>query len=135
MELCYYYTELKCGCLVTQTLIPRETGRMVGKQSIQMCSKSIQPRHQLKNLKPLSQWEFCHLLLSERTKANTHSKRIPIRQTNISSLSTPVFLLTSVFEAKLSHIHLTLHICKICVRKKLLPSCNFYPVFPVILMP
>lgn len=35
MELCYYYMELKCGCIVTQTLLPRETGRTVGKQSFQ----------------------------------------------------------------------------------------------------
>ena len=37
-------------------------------------SKSIQPSHQLETLKPLSQWEFCNLLLSERTKANTFKK-------------------------------------------------------------
>lgn len=52
-------------------------------------SKSIQTRHQLKTPKPLSQWEYCHLLLSEGTKAHTYSKNIPIRQTNISNLSTP----------------------------------------------
>lgn len=53
-----------------------------------MFLKKTQPRHLLKTLKPFSQWEFQHLLLSERTKGSTHSKKIPVRQTNRNNLST-----------------------------------------------
>lgn len=93
-------------------------------------SKSIQPRHQLKTLKPLSQWGFCNLLLSDRTKANTHSKRIPIRQTNISNLSTlcvsPDFCVWSKTQSCAFHFA---HLQNMCVRKLLLPPHNFLILF------
>lgn len=117
-ELCYCYTDVKWGCIVRQTLILRETGRMVGKLSFQMWfqivfSQGINWRHS--NHFPIGNFVF---FCFQKGQNQTHIQKGFLSGKQIQAVSPPlVFLLTFVFQTKLSHVHFTLHICKICAWK------------------